>query len=113
MNSKTTLSTLAANLSCMDDYDPNAMSVTQARQYIKQFLSPVVETEKVLTMQALGRVLATDIISPSNVPNHNNSAMDGYAFKYSEGAKIIKVIGTAFAGKAFAALLMQANASKS
>ena len=105
MNSKTTLSTLAANLSCMDDYDPNAMSVTQARQYIKQFLSPVVETEKVLTMQALGRVLATDIISPSNVPNHNNSAMDGYAFKYSEGAKIIKVIGTAFAGKAFAGVV--------
>ena len=102
MNSKTTLSTLAANLSSMDDYDPNAMSVTQARQFIQQFLSPVVETEKVSTMQALGRVLAADIVSPSNVPNHNNSAMDGYAFKYSEGAKIIKVIGTAFAGKAFA-----------
>jgi molybdopterin molybdotransferase len=39
------------------------------------------------------------------VPNHNNSAMDGYAFKYSEGAKIIKIIGTAFAGKAFAGVV--------
>ena len=86
----------------MDDYDPNAMSVSQARQFIQQFLSPVVESENVPTMQALGRVLAADIISPSNVPNHNNSAMDGYAFKFSEGIKIIKVIGTAFAGKAFA-----------
>ena len=85
----------------MDDYDPNAMSVGQARQFIQQFLSPVVETEKVSTMQALGRVLAADIVSPSNVPNHNNSAMDGYAFRYSAGAKIIKVIGSAFAGKAF------------
>lgn len=99
---KTTLSKLATDPSCMEDYDPNAMSVVQARQFIKQFLLPVVETEKVSTMQALGRVLAADIVSPSNVPNHNNSAMDGYAFKYSEGAKIIKVIGTAFAGKAFA-----------
>ena len=98
---KPNLNQLAQDPSCMDDYDPNAMSVTQARQFIQQFLSPVVETETVATMQALGRVLAVDIVSPSNVPNHNNSAMDGYAFKYSEGIKIIKIIGTAFAGKAF------------
>ena len=101
MTKKTTLSQLATDPSCMDDYDPNAMSVSQARQFIQQFLSPVFETENVATMQALGRVLAADIISPANVPNHNNSAMDGYAFKYSEGIKIIKVIGTAFAGRPF------------
>ncbi len=101
MTNKTTLSKLATDPSCMDDYDPNAMSVAQARQFIQQFLSPVIETENLATIQALGRVLATDIVSPSNVPNHNNSAMDGYAFKYSEGIKIIKIIGTAFAGKAF------------
>ena len=101
INNKPSLNQIALDPSCMDDYDPNAMSVTQARQFIQQFLSPVVETEMVATMHALGRVLAADIVSPSNVPNHNNSAMDGYAFKYSEGAKIIKVIGSAFAGKAF------------
>ncbi len=105
MTNKTTLSKLATDPSCMDDYDPNAMSVAQAQQFIQQFLSPVDETETVSTMQALGRVLAADIISPSNVPNHNNSAMDGYAFKYSEGAKIIKVVGTAFAGRAFAGVV--------
>ena len=101
MTKPTSISQLIADPSCMEDYDPNAMSVTQARQFIQQFLSPVVETEMVAIMQNLGRVLAADIVSPSNVPNHNNSAMDGYAFKYSEGAKIIKMIGTAFAGKAF------------
>ena len=85
----------------MDDYDPNAMSVAQARQFIQQFLSPVVETENIKTMQALGRVLAADIISPSNVPNHNNSAMDGFAFKFSANLKTLNIIGTAFAGKAF------------
>ena len=102
MTNKTTLSKLATDPSCTDDYDPNAMSVTQARAFIQQFLTPVIETEKVTTMQALGRVLATDIISPSNVPNHNNSAMDGFAFKFSANLKTLNIIGTAFAGKAFA-----------
>lgn len=101
LDNKPSLNQLAQDPSCMDDYDPNAMSVAQARQFIKQFLSPVVETETVAVMQALGRVLAANIVSPSNVPSHNNSAMDGYAFRYCEGAKIIKVIGSAFAGKAF------------
>ena len=102
MTNKTTLSKLAADPSCTDDYDPNAMSVTQARQFIQQFLSPVIETEKVTTMHSLGRILAADIISPSNVPNHNNSAMDGFAFKFSANLKTLNIIGTAFAGKAFA-----------
>lgn len=96
-----TLDQIASNPSCMDDYDPNAMSVTQARQFIQQFLNPVAATEVLPVMQSLGRVLAADIISPSNVPNHNNSAMDGFAFKYSDHLKTLKIIGTAFAGRAF------------
>ncbi len=98
---KPNLSQIATDPSCMDDYDPNAMSVSQARQFIKQFLSPVVETETLPLRESLGRVLAADIISPSNVPNHNNSAMDGFAFKFSDHIKTLKVIGTVFAGKAF------------
>ncbi len=89
----------------MDDYDPNAMSVVQARQFIQQFLSPVIETETVATMHALGRVLAADIASLSNVPNHNNSAMDGYAFKFSANLKTLNIIGAAFAGNAFAGIV--------
>jgi molybdopterin molybdotransferase len=100
-SNKPTLDQIASNPSCMDDYDPNAMSVTQARQFIQQFLSPVKETETLPVRLGLGRVLAADIISPSNVPNHNNSAMDGFAFKYSDHLKTLKIIGTAFAGKAF------------
>jgi molybdopterin molybdotransferase len=98
---KATLNQLATNPSCMDDYDPNAMSVQQARDFIQQFLTPVTETETLPIRDSLGRILAEDVISPSNVPNHNNSAMDGFAFKYSEGVKMIKIIGTAFAGKPF------------
>ena len=98
---KTTLTQIISDPSCMDDYDPNAMSVTQARAFIQQFLTPVVETEQVDVMQSLGRVLAEDIVSPSNVPNYNNSAMDGYAFQFADADKSLTVIGTAFAGKPF------------
>ncbi len=99
------LSTLAQQPSCLDDYDPNAMSVAQARSFIEQFLNPVTETELVPIREALGRVLAADVTSPSNVPNHNNSAMDGYAFKHREGMQLIHVKGTAFAGKPFTGAL--------
>lgn len=98
---ETTLTQLVTNPSCMDDYDPNAMSVAQARAFIQQFLNPVVETETLAIRDSLGCILAEEIVSPNDVPNHNNSAMDGFAFKYSEGVKLIKVIGTAFAGKPF------------
>lgn len=99
---KLTLDQIAIDPSSMEDYDPNAMTVAQARQFIQQFLTPVRETEKVRVMQSLGRVLGADVISPCNVPNHNNSAMDGFAFKHSAGIKLIKIIGTAFAGRPFA-----------
>lgn len=102
MNTLISLSDIANNPSCMDDYDPNAMPVAKARQFIKQFLSPVAETETLTLHESLGRVLAMDILSPANVPNYDNSAMDGYAFNALDlDAARLKVIGTAFAGKAF------------
>jgi molybdopterin molybdotransferase len=86
----------------MDDYDPNSMPVEKARQFIKQYLDPVAETESVTLHQSLGRVIAQDIQSPANVPNYDNSAMDGYAFNSQDlNTTPLKIIGTAFAGKAF------------
>ena len=86
----------------MDDYDPNSMPVEKARQFIKQYLDPVAETETVTLHQSLGRVITHDIQSPANVPNYDNSAMDGYAFNSQDlNTAQLKVIGTAFAGKAF------------
>jgi len=97
-----TLTQLISNPSCMDDYDPNSMPVEKARQFIKQYLDPVAETETVTLHQSLGRVITQDIQSPANVPNYDNSAMDGYAFNSQDlNTAQLKVIGTAFAGKAF------------
>ena len=89
-------------LSCADDYDPNSMPVVKAREVIARFLTPVSATERVAVRAALGRVLAADVISPLDVPAHDNSAMDGYAVRFSDlkpdGEVTLKVAGSAFAG---------------
>ncbi len=92
-------------LSCMDDYDPDSMSVAKAREFIQAYLTPIAGTEKVNIRAALGRVLAEDIVSRINVPSHINSAMDGYAVRFKDlnahGETILRMIGTTLAGKPF------------
>lgn len=92
-------------LSCADDYDPNSMPVAKAREVIARFLAPVSTTERVPVRAGLGRVLGEDIVSPLNVPAHDNSAMDGYAVRLSDlkaDVEItLKVAGNAFAGTPF------------
>jgi molybdopterin molybdotransferase len=96
-------------LSCADDYDPNSMAVDKARDLITRFLEPVATTERLHVRAALGRVLAADVISPLNVPAHDNSAMDGYAVRFSDlkegAATTLEVAGTAYAGAPFAGVL--------
>jgi molybdopterin molybdotransferase len=89
-----------------DDYDPDDMPVDRARQFIVERLQPIAETERLPLLQTLGRVLATDVVSPMNVPGHDNSAMDGYALRHADlaasGATTLDMVGTAYAGKSFA-----------
>ena len=59
-------------LSCADDYDPNSMPVDRARALIRQFLTPITATERVHIRQSLGRTLAEDVVSPLDVPGHDN-----------------------------------------
>ncbi len=96
---------LIQELSCADDYDPNSMPVEKARKFIGRFLSPVTTAERVHVRAALGRVLAEDVISPLDVPAHDNSAMDGYAVRFADlkqdGEVTLKIAGTAFAGQPF------------
>lgn len=89
--------------SCADPSDPRALTVEQARQAIRQSLSRISDQEMVPIRSALGRVLATDCISPIDVPSHTNSAMDGYAFvgahMPTEGAREFAVVTTVLAGQ--------------
>jgi molybdopterin molybdotransferase len=89
-------------ISCADDYDPNSMPVAKAREVIARFLQPVTAIERVNVRAALGRVQAEDVVSPLNVPAHDNSAMDGYAVRHADlkgdGEVTLKVAGSSFAG---------------
>lgn len=99
-------SNLQELVSCLSDYDPQALAVKQAQKIIQQFVTPIHAVEKLALRQALGRVLAADIVSSINVPAHDNSAMDGYALRSSclpsSGTLTLNTIGTAYAGRAFA-----------
>ncbi|HEX5477408.1 MAG TPA: gephyrin-like molybdotransferase Glp [Burkholderiales bacterium] len=95
-------------VSCLDGYDPNALRVDKAREAIRSCLSPIQDFEKVPVRNALGRVLAQDIVPTIDVPSHDNSAMDGYAVRSSDLSSeetALKEIGTALAGKPFSGAL--------
>ena len=97
-----TMAHIAAELA---GYDPQAMSADAVNAFLARLVVPVKQIEIVDIFNALGRVLAVDIVSPINVPPHDNSAMDGYAFdgaQLSPGQPLLlKVIGTALAGQAW------------
>ena len=97
-----TLEQIAAEL---QGYDPQALRAADVNEFLSRLVEPVTDTETVGIFAALDRVLAQDVISPISVPPHDNSAMDGFAF---DGAQLapdaplsLKVVGTAFAGKAW------------
>ena len=97
---------LAAQFSCHSDYDPESLSVHQASDFIRSQLTPVRTHERLALRSALGRVLASDVIAPCNVPAHDNSAMDGYALRHADlagaGHTQLRIAGTAMAGQPFA-----------
>jgi molybdopterin molybdotransferase len=92
---------IAQAVSCLDGYDPDALRVDLAREAMRSCLAPIGETEKLPVREALGRVLAEEIVPRINVPSHDNSAMDGYAVRFSDLSLPLREIGTAFAGRKF------------
>ena len=69
---------------------------------IASMVVPLTDIEQVPVRGALGRVLADDVHSPVDVPNHTNSAMDGYAVRTDDLQQAgLVVIGTAWAGRPF------------
>ena len=85
MNTKITLAELARDPGCLAEYDPNAMDYHDAQKWIEQFILPVTEIQTLPIRDALGRILSEDIYSPIDVPNYDNSAMDGFVFSQSTG----------------------------
>jgi molybdopterin molybdotransferase len=94
---------IAQTVSCLDGYDPNALRVDKASEAIKSCLMPVTQSESIPIREALGRVLAQHVVPAINVPAHDNSAMDGYAVRFSDLKEktLLQEIGSAFAGRVF------------
>jgi molybdopterin molybdotransferase len=91
-----------AQSSCEDDFEPALLSVEVALERIAELVEPLSDIEKVPVREALGRILAEDLISPVDVPNHTNAAMDGYAICATDLSRPkLTVVGTAWAGRAF------------
>jgi molybdopterin molybdotransferase len=97
-----TLDQIAAQL---QGYDPQALPAASVNAFLERLVDPVTQAEDVAIVDALGRVLAADVVSPISVPPHDNSAMDGFAFDGSQlaaGAPLqLQVVGTALAGAAW------------
>jgi molybdopterin molybdotransferase len=82
--------------------------VDEARAQIREAVSrlpPRTGVEPVPLTAAVGRILAEDVISPMDVPPHDNSAMDGFAFDGSvlgdDTPTVLKRTATVMAGAVF------------
>ena len=100
MKKTISLENLVNDPGCLSEYDPNAMTIEVARKYIHDFLTVNLGTEYVNTEDALDRILGETLISKINVPNYNNSAMDGFAFNLASliEKNTLKVATTILAG---------------
>lgn len=108
---------IAAGLAC---HDPQDLGVDGVRSFIERLVegAVVAQREQLGLRQALGRVLAEDIVSPVSVPPHDNSAMDGFAFDGallrddapSDASVSLRIVGTALAGATWRGALAPGDA---
>jgi len=63
--------------------------------------TPVLGVERVALADAVGRVLAQDLIADSPLPAFPSSAVDGYAVRAADAGKTLRVLGESAAGRPF------------
>lgn len=90
----------------MSDFcaQPGLIPYEQALSLMLKSIKPIDQIERVKVGEASNSILARDIVSPINVPPHNNSAMDGYAYSQAslEQGSTLTLVGKSFAGAPFA-----------
>lgn len=74
------------------------MSYEESLQILKSHIKPYEKIEKIAITQCLGRILAQDIKAINPQPQFETSAMDGYAVKFDEQNKPLKILGSTAAG---------------
>ena len=85
------------------DFTAGLMPLETALTQMLDRLTPLTEYETLPLLHCFGRVTASDIVSPLNVPGFDNSAMDGYAVRVADlnANAPLPVAGKAFAGQPF------------
>jgi len=74
-----------------------AVSIEKALELI--YTNTKQKSTKIIPIEeALGYILAQDVIATHNLPPYDNSAMDGYAVKVEDSGKCLRVGCTIFAG---------------
>lgn len=87
---------------CCDTLSPAFLSVVQGQEKILSLVNTVAETEACKIEDAYGRVLADHVVSPVNVPQYTNSAMDGYAIRGDDVEReSYQVVAEVMAGHAY------------
>jgi molybdopterin molybdotransferase len=90
---------------CEDELNSGLLTVAEAQARILDGVMALSAAKKLPLRDALGSVLAEDIVSPIDVPSHTNSAMDGYAIRAAdlpaEGVREFPIPGTSWAGRPY------------
>jgi molybdopterin molybdotransferase len=73
------------------------LSVEEAQERVLAEVT-LLESEEVALTEAHGRVLREDVLAPADVPQADNSAMDGYAVRAADLPGDLRVIGDLPAG---------------
>jgi len=65
-------------------HGPRPLPLEEALQRLKDVFPPVAGTQALWLDDAIGRVLAHDLVAPIDVPTSDNSAVDGYALAHRD-----------------------------
>jgi molybdopterin molybdotransferase len=84
------------------DHGDKRLRHAEALDLLRQRISPITGIEDVELSGLLGRVLAGPVIAPHPVPNHTNSAVDGFAFPHAAYAGDDTSVRLPLAGRAAA-----------
>ena len=88
------------------------ISVAEAIQIVRQETA-VLPTEQVKLVQALGRVLAEDVVADSDLPPFDRSQMDGYAVRAEDAKEApvrLRIVGESAAGRGWHQQLEEGHA---
>ena len=62
----------------------NLITSEEALQILMEKVTPIAGLESVILRNGCGRILAENVVSPINVPQYTNSAVDGYAVYFND-----------------------------